>query len=72
LEAVTLGQQGNVFRSQVLHDGVKAFPKLVAAHAGVGQHFGFDELVQVGSNLQAVCFRALGAVLAHGEVSPDK
>jgi hypothetical protein len=55
-----------------LHDGIEAFPKFVAVHAGVGQHFGFDEFVQVGGNLQATDLRALGGVVAHGEVSLDK
>jgi hypothetical protein len=72
LQAITLCQQGHVFGGQVLHDGVKAFPELVAAHAGVGQHFGFDEFVQVRGNLQASYLRAFRGVLAHGEVSLDK
>jgi hypothetical protein len=55
-----------------LHDGIKAFPKLVAAHAGVGQHFGLDEFVQVGGNLQATYLRAFCFVLAHGAVSLGK
>jgi hypothetical protein len=55
-----------------LHDGVETFPEFIAAHAGVGQHFGLDEFVQVGGNLQAAHLGALGGVLAHGEVSLDK
>jgi hypothetical protein len=31
LQAVALGQQGDVFRGQVGHDGVKAFPERAAA-----------------------------------------
>jgi hypothetical protein len=55
-----------------LHDGVETLPEFIAAHAGVGQHFGLDEFVQVGGNLQATYLRAFGGVLAHGEVSLDK
>jgi hypothetical protein len=55
-----------------LHDGVETFPELIAAHAGVGQHFGLDEFVQVGGNLQAAHLCAFGGVLAHGEFSLDK
>jgi hypothetical protein len=38
----------------------------------VGQHFGLDEFVQVGGNLQATYLRAFCFVLAHGAVSLDK
>jgi hypothetical protein len=33
---------------------------------------GFDEFVQVGGNLQTAHLRALGGVVAHGQVSLDK
>jgi hypothetical protein len=72
LQAITLCQQGDVLRRQVFYDGVETFPKFLAAHACVGQHFGLYEFVQVGGNLQAVHSGAFGGVLAHGEVSLDK
>jgi hypothetical protein len=65
LQAVALGQQGDVLGCQVGHDGVKAFPERGAGHAGAGQHLGFDELVQLGGHLQAMD----GGACGHG-VSP--
>ena len=63
LQAVALGQQGDVFRGQVGDDGVKAVPELVAVHAGAGQHLVFDETVEFGGNLQAVA----GGAFGHGK-----
>ncbi|EKD97052.1 MAG: hypothetical protein ACD_23C01097G0001 [uncultured bacterium] len=62
LQAVTLGQQGDVLGRQVGHDGAKAFPEFGGCHAGAGQHLGFNELAQVGRDLQAV----LGDAFSHG------
>ncbi len=54
LDAVTLGQQGDVFRGQVGHDVVEAFPELVFVHAGGGQHLVVDETQQGVGHLQVV------------------
>ena len=54
LQAVALGQEGDILRRQVGHDGVKAVPEVGGRNAGAGQDFGLDELVQNGGNLQAV------------------
>ena len=62
LQAVAFGEQGDVFRGQVGHDGVEAFPEGGAVDAGAGQDLGFDELVQLGGDLQAV----RGGAFGHG------
>ena len=54
LDAVTLSQQGNVFRGQVGHDVVEAFPELVFVHASGGQHLFVDEAQQRVGHLQVV------------------
>jgi hypothetical protein len=53
LQAVALGQQGDVLGCQVGHNRVKTGPEGVGRHARSGQHFLFNELVQDGGNLQA-------------------
>ena len=60
LQSVTLGQQGDVARCQVAHDGVKTLPKSAAVHASARQHVFFDEAVQGGGHLQAVDVGAFG------------
>jgi hypothetical protein len=60
LQAVALGQQGDVARSQVGHDGVEALPERGSVDAGAGQHLVFNEAVQVGGHLQAVDGGAVG------------
>jgi hypothetical protein len=55
-----------------LHDGIKAAPKILDAHARTGQHLMVDELVQVTGNLQAMHLGAWGGVLAHGSFSLDE
>ncbi len=54
LQAVTLGQQSDIFWRQVGDDGVEAFPECGALDADAGQHALFDELVQRRGDLQAV------------------
>ena len=54
LQAVALGQQGDVFRGQISHDGVKTLPEFSAVHAGAGQYLLIDKTVQAGRHLQAV------------------
>ena len=54
LQAIALGEQGQVLGGQVLHDGIEAAPETGAAHAGAGQHFLFNEVVQFGGHLQTV------------------
>jgi hypothetical protein len=54
LDAVTLGEQGDVFRGQIGHDVVEAFPELVFVHASGGQHLVVDEVQQRVSHLQVV------------------
>ena len=53
LQAVALGQQGDVLGGQVGHDGVKTVPEGVGRNAGAGQHFVFNKAVQDGGHLQA-------------------
>ena len=60
LQAVALGQQGNVARGQVGHDGVKALPEGGGIHPRAGQHLVFDKAVQGGGHLQAVNLGAIG------------
>jgi hypothetical protein len=60
LQAVTLGQQGDVARGQVGHDGVKALPEGGTVHARAGQHLVFDKAEQGSSHLQAVDGGAVG------------
>ena len=54
LDAVTLGQQGDVFRGQIGHDVVEALPERVFVHAGNGQHLVVDETQQRVGHLQVV------------------
>ena len=54
LQAVALGEQGNVPGRQVGDDRVEAFPEGGAVHAGAGQHLVLDEAVQLGGHFQAV------------------
>ena len=54
LDAVALGQQGDVFRGQVGHDVVEAFPELVFVHASGGQHLVVDEAQQWVGHLQVM------------------
>ena len=63
LQAVAFGQQRNVARCQVAHDGVKTLPEGAAVHTGAGQHLVFDEAVQGVGHLQAVDVGAFG----HGQ-----
>jgi hypothetical protein len=60
LHAVALGQQGQVFRGQVGHDGIKALPKVGAGNAGAGQHLLVNELQQSAVNMKAVDGGACG------------
>ena len=68
LQALTLGQQGDVLRRQISHDGVNTFPEFGRGDAGAGQHLGVDELLQNSGNLQAVP----GGTFGHGGVSSQK
>ena len=60
LQAVTLGQQGDVAGGEIGHDGVKALPEGAALHAGAGQDLVFHEAEQGGGHLQAVNRGACG------------
>ncbi|MNV16863.1 hypothetical protein D3C71_1076340 [compost metagenome] len=60
LQAVALGQQGDVARGQVRHDGVKALPEGGGIDTRAGQHLVFDKAVQGGGHLQAVDCGAVG------------
>ncbi len=64
LQAVALGQQGDVARSQIPHDGIEAGPERGGIDARAGQHAFFDELVQERGHLQAVD----GGAVGHGVV----
>ena len=44
LQAVTLGQQGDVLGCQISHQAIKAFPELGRRHASAGQDLGVNEL----------------------------
>jgi len=54
LQAIALGQQRNVLRCQLGHDGGEAFPERRAADARAGKDFVLDEALQFGGHLQAV------------------
>jgi hypothetical protein len=54
LQAVTLGQQGDVFGREVGNQRVKAFPEGSAFDANPWQDLFFDELVKRGGDLKAV------------------
>jgi hypothetical protein len=66
LQLVALLEQGRVLGAEVTGDGVKARPELGAVHARAGQHFLFDETVQLGRNLQAVDAGVVVGGLGHG------
>ena len=61
LQAVALGQQGDVLGRQISHQRVKALPECLGTDAGAGQHFFFNKLVQNRGHLQAVDVGAGGA-----------
>ena len=54
LQPVALGQQRDVFRRQLMDDGVETLPEAGAVDAGAGQHLVFDEAVQRRCNLEPV------------------
>ena len=61
LQAVALGQQGDVLGRQVGHNRIKTAPESVGRYAGSGQHFLFNELMQDSGNLQAFGLGANGS-----------
>jgi hypothetical protein len=54
LQAVTFGQQGQVFRGKVSNDGIKAAPEVDTGHTCAGQNLLVDELVKRGGYLESV------------------
>jgi hypothetical protein len=54
LQAVAFGQQGQIFRGQVGHDGVKAAPEAHTGHTCARQNLLVYELVKRGGNLESV------------------
>ena len=68
LQAVAFGQQRDVLRCQVAHDGVEALPEARAVDAGRRQHLVLDELVQFGGDLKAVS----GGASGHGRVLGER
>ena len=66
LQTVTFGQQSYVFGCQVLHDGIKALPKLVGADTRIRQNLGLYEMVQVGGDLKAMNNGAWLRGVGHG------
>ncbi|MCY1509561.1 hypothetical protein D9M68_439110 [compost metagenome] len=67
LQAVALGEQGDVLGREVVDDGVEALPEHVAGHAAGGQDLLFDEAVQFGRDLESVGGGAVGHVFLLGE-----
>jgi hypothetical protein len=49
-----------------LHDRIKPLPKMVCADARIGQNLGFDEVVQVSGDLQAMNSGAWLHGISHG------
>ena len=60
LQTVTLGQQGAVARGQVVHQRVETAPEGRSLDPAAGQHFAFDELLELGGYLQALTLHAFG------------
>ena len=60
LQALALGQQGDVARGQVGDDGIKPPPESSAFDAGTGKHLFIDEALEDGGYLQAVEGGAIG------------
>src|SRR2546427_6805307 len=52
LQAVALGQQGGIARSQIVDDRVEAFPERLGSDTGAREHLFIDETVQLCSDLQ--------------------
>jgi hypothetical protein len=68
LQAVTLAQQGFIFRRQVLYQLVKSFPESDAGDAGAGKYLLVDEPVKGGIDMQLV----EGSTLSHLRLSGHK
>src|SRR5690606_18711065 len=62
---VALGEQRAILRRQVVDQPIEAAPEGRGFDAGAGQHFVFDEALQVGRDLQA----AQGYTFAHDKTS---
>src|SRR5690606_24088413 len=60
LQTVTLGQQRTVARGQVVHQSVETAPEGRSLDTATGQHFAFDELLELGGYLQALTLHAFG------------
>ena len=60
LQAITLGQQGAVARCQVMYQRIETAPEGRRLDTAAGQHFAFDELLELGGYLQALTLHAFG------------
>jgi hypothetical protein len=65
LQAVALGEQRTVLGRQLVHEGVETRPECGAVDSGAGQGFGFDELVEIGGDLQSAARVHLSHRLLH-------